>query len=107
MLKSLINEFESERDQAVLIDFSIDGLLDPVSEIDTLETILNRTLGSAGESDGHEIGGGEGTIFLYGADAEKIFARVESVLKSNPLCKNARVTVRKGGPGSPERTVQL
>jgi hypothetical protein len=102
---SLFKGFDAK--QAVLIDFDITGLADPVSRIDELETILNHTLGPFGESDGHELGGGEGRIFLYGADAEKMFTRIESVLKSDPLCKNARVTVRQGEPGSPQHEIQL
>ena len=107
MLHSLIDSFKRKADQAVLIDLDIRGLIDPVSKIDALETTLNQALGPFGESDGHELGGGEGTIFLYGADAEKMYARVETVLKNDSLCKNARVTIRKGEPGSPQREIQL
>ena len=107
MLKSLVNGLKSKKNQAVLIDFDINGVIDPVSEIDALETALNRALGSSGESDGHELGGGEGTIFLYGADAEMMFTRIEGVLKNNPLCANARVIVRKGEPGSLQREILL
>jgi hypothetical protein len=46
---SLFKGFDAK--QAVLIDFDITGLADPVSRIDELETILNHTLGPFGESD--------------------------------------------------------
>jgi hypothetical protein len=32
-------------------------------------------------------------------------AGVESVLRSYPLCTNARVIIRRGPPGSPEREI--
>lgn len=103
----MLHSFKRKTDHAVLIDFDIKGLVDPVSKIDALETTLNQALVPFGESDGHELGGGEGTIFLYGADAEKMYARIETVLKNDSLCKNGRVTIRRGGPGSPQREIRL
>ena len=60
-----------------------------------------------GEFDGNEIGSGGTTLYLYGPDAEQLFALIEPLLAAYPLCQNARVTIRKGGPGAPQREVLL
>ena len=60
-----------------------------------------------GEFDGNEIGPGETTLYLYGADAERLFAHLEPILTAYPLCRNARVVIRKGRPGAPQREVRL
>lgn len=44
---------------------------------------------------------------MYGPDSEKLFKAVEPVLRAYPLCKGARVVIRRGGPGAPERQVEL
>lgn len=44
---------------------------------------------------------------LDSLDADRLFARVASVLRASPLCKGARVIVRKGGEGSPQREIVL
>jgi hypothetical protein len=46
-------------------------------------------------------------LFLYGPDADKLFAGVEPVLRNYPLCQGAKVVLRYGGPGAPERVVEL
>lgn len=78
-------------------------------DLSTLEGQLIEAIqrSNAGELDGHETGEKETTIFTYGPDADRLYAVMEPTLKSYPLCKNARVTVRKGGPGSPETEVHL
>ena len=50
-----------------------------------------------------EIGPAETTLFMYGPDAERLFAGVEQTLRNYPLCQGARVVIRRGGPGSEER----
>ena len=61
----------------------------------------------AGELDGNEVGDGETTIFTYGPEAEKLYRAMEPVLRGYPLCQNARVIIRKGGPGSPQTEIRL
>ncbi|UWZ82307.1 hypothetical protein [Occallatibacter riparius] len=78
-------------------------------DVATLEDQLIEEIETnrAGELDGHETGDSVTTIYLYGPDANRLYDVVEPVLKDYPLCKNARVVIRKGGPGSPQSEVQL
>jgi hypothetical protein len=98
--------------QAVLVHLDGEGLPDQVYEdhdVSTLEAQLERAVqdGALGEVDGHESGPGETTVYLYGPDAEKLFAGVEAVLRRNPLCQGARVVIRRGAPGAEARVVVL
>ncbi len=99
-------------EQAVLVYLRGCGLPERVYEecdLATLEDKLIEVIERAelGEFDGNEVGVGGATLFMYGADAEKLFAGVEAVLRSYPLCRGARVVIRYGGPGSQQREVQL
>ena len=69
-----------------------------------IEAVERKDLG---EFDGNEIGGGTAKLFLYGPDAEKLFAAIEPVLRTYPLSLNARVVIRRGGPGAEDREVRL
>ena len=61
----------------------------------------------AGEFDGNEIGEGAATLFAYGPDADRLFSVMEPILAEYALCRNARVVIRKGGPGSPQAELKL
>lgn len=97
-------------DQAVLVYLRGNGLPNSVYkeydlsalEDQLIEAIQSNTLG---EFDGNEFGPEETILYMYGPDADKLFAGVESVLRSYPFCKNARVTIRRGPPGSPQREI--
>jgi len=99
--------------EAVLIHFEFGfksngdrfGFDDMVNLEDTLIAVVERH--QVGEVDGHEIGSSDGTIFLYGPDADLMLETIEPVLLTHPLCAGARVALRKGGPGSPQTEVQL
>src|SRR5262245_18835193 len=73
------------------------------NELETLEDQLIDaiTAAKAGVFDGNEVGPEEATLFMYGPDAERLYAAIEPVLRAYPLCKNARVRIRAGGPGVP------
>ena len=93
----------------VLIE--LDGVHLPESvyrdcDIATLENRLEEVLemGEQGELDGHETGPENTTLFLYGPDAEALFAAVAPVIRDYPLCRGARVTIRQDGE---ERQVVL
>jgi len=88
---SLPSEVYAEYDLSTLED----QLIDAISEQ------------SLGEFDGNEIGGGGAVLYMYGPDAERLFRGIESVLRAYPLCRNARVVIRAGEPGAPEREVHL
>jgi hypothetical protein len=50
----------------------------------------------AGEFDGDEFGAGGCTLYMYGPDADRLFAAVESLLKGSPLTKGAHAIKRYG-----------
>ncbi len=99
-------------EEAVIVYLDANGLPDAVYEehdLATLEGQLEEAIASAqaGDLDGNEFGPGVVTLYMYGPDAEKLFCAVEAPLRAYPLCVGAKVVVRRGGPGSPERTVVL
>ena len=73
-------------------------------DLSTLEDTLLELLShdNLGEYDGNEFSEDETTLYFYTNDAEKLFSIVKPTLEMNPLCKNARVIVRKGVLGSLE-----
>ncbi len=99
-------------EQAVFIHLDAVGLAPEVYEnydLAMLEDQLSEALreSGSGEVDGNEIGQGEAIIFLYGANADQIFSDIEPVLRGNPLCQNARIRIRYGSPGSPEKGIRI
>jgi hypothetical protein len=53
----------------------------------------------AGEFDGDEFGEGECVLYMYGPDADALFAAIEPLLRGSPLAKGARVVKRYGEAG--------
>lgn len=64
---------------------------------------LARAINSAGagEFDGDEFGQGECTLFMYGPDADRLFAAIEPLLKSSPLASGGYAVKRYGEAGDP------
>ena len=60
-----------------------------------------------GEFDGNEIGEGSATLFAYGPDVDQLFRAIEPTLRSYPVCRDARVVIRHGGPGSPQTELKI
>ena len=73
----------------------------------TLDDLLTKALGVHGVVDGTESRATETVLFLYGADSEKMFSLISPVLNSYPLCKSAKVILRAGASGSPEREITV
>jgi hypothetical protein len=99
-------------EQAVLVYLDSTGLPERVYEecdLATIEDQLSEIIerDQLGEFDGNEVGPAGATLFMYGPDAERLFAAVEATLRAYPLCQNARVVVRRGAPGSSQREVTL
>src|SRR5438477_4676628 len=55
----------------------------------------------------YEIGGTGATLFMYGPNGDRLFAGIEAALRAYPLCRNARVLIRPGPPGTPARELRL
>jgi len=73
-----------------------------------LETAIEDA--GAGEFDGDEFGGGECVLYMYGPEADRIFAVIEPVLKSSPLTSGGYAIKRYGearDPRAPEVRVRL
>ncbi len=77
-------------------------------DINVLAERLKEALGSdAGEIRGSWMGPTETSIYMYGPDAEVLLRRIEPVIRSYPLCQNARVVVRHGNPELNPRVIRL
>jgi hypothetical protein len=103
---------QSSPEQAVLVYLDGVGLPDHVykeSDLTTLEDRLTQLIkrDALGEYDGNEIGPTETTLYMYGPDAERLFAGIEKSLREYPLCRKSRVVIRRGGPSAAEREVRL
>jgi hypothetical protein len=66
---------------------------------DDLEGEIDRA--GVGEMDGNEIGEGECTLFMYGPDADKLFAAIAPRARSSRLGKHAWATKRYGSEDDP------
>jgi hypothetical protein len=73
----------------------------------TLDGLLTKALGTNGIVEGTETRATETVLFLYGTDSEKMLSLIDPVLNSYPLCKGAKVILRAGPSGSPERTITV
>jgi hypothetical protein len=106
-------DFSDEgREQAVLVHLRGTGPPEHVYQERDLATLEDKLVeaiepGALGEFDGNEVGIGGATLFMYGPDAERLFAGIEPVLRSYPLSRGAKVVIRYGGPGATQREVQL
>ncbi len=59
-----------------------------------LETAIS--VQRAGEFDGDEFGGGVCTLYMYGPNADQLFAAVEPILRQSPLTTGAHAIKRYG-----------
>lgn len=113
----IAKETSEKEPQAVLIRLefaSIDsdavGRDSEVFDLATLEDALQSAMDDAdltAEVDGNEVGPEDATLFLYGSDANAMFRVVKPVLLRHALSQQARVEIRRGGPGAKSRIVLL
>lgn len=98
-------------EHAVIVEF--DYAPDSIEPLHDFEEQLEAAIASAevGEYDGHEIAAdfSDGTLYMYGPDADALFAVVQPLLAGAGLFRNARATLRYGPPedGVPEQIVPL
>ena len=105
---------DANEEQAVLVFLSRTSPCGTAYTPDALVS-LEEALAAAivrhgvGEFDGDEIGlqSGDVTLYMYGPDAEALFAAIEEILRRNPLTHGAQVVLRKGGPGSMQRDIRI
>src|ERR1700730_1390420 len=98
--------------QAVLIYLDGVSLPDAIYEQYDLATLEDELIAAIekehlGEFDGNEMGPAQTALYPYGPDANRLFKGIEPLLLATPLCQNARVVIRRGGPGAPSTEVRL
>lgn len=98
-------------EQAVMVHLDSALVLEVYSEND-LADLENRLIQVVEENDlglydGNERGSADITLLLFGADAEHLFNGIEQTLRASPLCVGARVTIRRGADGAPQRELRL
>ncbi len=72
---------------------------------DKLEPLVNSS--GAGEFDGHEFGGGYGTLYMYGANADKLFDVVVQAIRDSKPQRGSYVIKRYGNVGAKEERINL
>ena len=98
-------------EHAVIVQFNFpSGNLDRIFEIeDQLAKAVE--FGSVGQLDGNEIAvdGRDNLFYLYGPNADSIFAAIEPVLLQWDILSEARVLLRYGPPGldTRQKTITL
>lgn len=77
------------------------GTADERERIYELEDEISDAVDSKhlGEFDGNEFGEGVCTLYLYGKNADELFAGIEPVLKASALCAEATIYKRYGEAG--------
>jgi hypothetical protein len=97
-------------DHAVLVNFDYIGSTD-LTLLFALETKLEAAIDAAkvGEFDGNEVAtdGSDGTLYMYGPDADRLFEIIKPVLEGCSFMRGARITLRYGSPGADQRQLVL
>jgi hypothetical protein len=80
------------------------GTSEAGGELESLEAQLAAAVEDteAGEFDGDEFGEGECVFYMYGPDADRLFATIEPILKSSPLAAGRFAIKRYGEAGDPD-----
>jgi hypothetical protein len=95
-------------DHAVIVHFDYGSTdLKPLFELEQrLEAAIAAAV--AGEFDGNEVAtdGSDGFLYMYGPDADVLFAAVRPVLEACVFMRGARVRVRYGPPSDGVQEVQ-
>lgn len=96
-------------EHAVLVEFAY-GSPD-LSRLFALEEQLREAIraGGVGEYDGNEVAtdGSDGTLYIYGPDADVLLATVRPLLEAADFMRGARVKLRYGPPMDGVREVEV
>ncbi len=94
-------------EHAVLIH--ITSLSDADTGLDTIEDPIIEALerSGVGEFDGNEIGPDGATLYMYGPDADSLWAAIEDAVRSGPFGEGSYAVKRHGPPGAPETRIPL
>jgi hypothetical protein len=96
-------------EHAVLVHFAYGST--NLSELFALEERLEAAIADAGvgEFDGNEVAtdGSDGTLYMYGPDADALFAVVRPALDATDFMRGARVRLRYGPPEDGVREVEV
>jgi hypothetical protein len=106
------NEPAKPVEQALIVRIPIsdaNGAKEEIQQLMDLELKLESAIVEAGvgEFDGNEFGEGEYTYYMYGTDADRLFASVERLLREHNLAKRGVAEVRYGGPDAESRKLAL
>lgn len=109
-----------ENEHALIIEIPRSSLSEAdrvVADMASLEAELAGALNGLGIVDGHDFGlmlgpdAGSGltgaSVYIYGPNADDMFAAVEPVLATNALGADSTVRLRAGKPGTEERRVKI
>lgn len=108
-----MNPMKKPPEHAVIVRVPLsDGVNGTQEEIDhllNLEEELEAAIAEcdAGEFDGNDFGQGDFTYYMYGPDAERLFAAVEPILRRDRRTRAGQAVIRFGPPGSAQREVKL
>jgi hypothetical protein len=107
--KSVARHANPAPQHAVIVHFAY-GSTD-LSRLFALEERLEQAITAAGvgEFDGNEIAadGSDGTLYMYGSDADALFAAVRPTLETSDFMRGARVQLRYGPPAVGSRSVEI
>ncbi len=99
--------------QAVIASFKLSdadwGISEDFVDLDELEDRLMQVIEESGVGEFDGIGRGMGflDIYMYGPDAEALWAVVEPILRDFPANPGSFVVKRYGAPGTPEVHIDL
>lgn len=96
-------------EQAVIVYFQYGQTdLDPLFELEgALEAAINAA--GVGECDGNEIAvdGSDGSLYMYGLDADELFNVVKPILEGAPFMQGAVACLRYGPPEDGVKKVRV
>ena len=93
---------------AVIVSFALSNVeFGEAEERDEIHALTDRMDAAirgagAGEFDGDEFGAGTCTLYMYGPDADRLFAAVEPLLRGSSLVKGGHAIKRYGPAADPQ-----